>query len=69
MHSFEIYYVFNTLGAFPNAQMDEKDHALATAMVTYWTNFAHTSDPNRGPLGDDGTIQPPAVEPLPRRAV
>jgi carboxylesterase type B len=56
MHSFEIYYVFNTLDAFPNAQMDEKDHALATAMVTYWTNFAHTSDPNRGPLGDDGTI-------------
>src|SRR5262249_45716117 len=42
-HSYEIQYVFH----LRDLKTDEH-RALSDAMATYWTNFAHNSDPNVG---------------------
>jgi len=44
-HGAEIPYVFDQLAQDPRA-WTPADHALAERLVTYWTNFARTGDPN-----------------------
>lgn len=44
-HAAEIAYVFGNLPA----TADAADHALARAMMRYWTNFARAGDPNDPP--------------------
>jgi para-nitrobenzyl esterase len=43
-HSLEIAYVFGNLD--PKLKFEPADHDLSEAMLTYWTNFAKTGDPN-----------------------
>jgi para-nitrobenzyl esterase len=46
-HGSEISYVFGTLN--PGfMQWTDRDRALSDQMMTYWTNFAKTGDPNGG---------------------
>ncbi len=47
-HASEIAYVFNTSGSFSGSpeQASETDRRLADGMITYWTQFAKTGDPN-----------------------
>ncbi len=45
-HSDELEYVFGTLDVRQGAAWHPEDRALSAQMVTYWTNFAHTGDPN-----------------------
>lgn len=47
VHAAEIVYVFNTV---PLVGYGAADRALATAMQTYWANFAKFGDPNGGAL-------------------
>jgi len=44
-HAAEIGYVFGTLDLF-GAQATEADYALSKKMMTIWTNFAKTGNPN-----------------------
>lgn len=43
-HAAEISFVFNS--HLPGLKVTDGDMALTEAMVTYWTNFARTGDPN-----------------------
>ncbi|MGI4744894.1 MAG: carboxylesterase/lipase family protein [Janthinobacterium lividum] len=43
-HAAEVAYVFGTLGPLASAQ----EHALSETMMTAWTRFATTGDPNGG---------------------
>ncbi len=45
-HSDDIEYVFGTLDTRPGAVWRPEDRKLSEAMMTYWTNFAKTGDPN-----------------------
>jgi para-nitrobenzyl esterase len=46
-HAGEIEYVFGTLKtALPKVPWEPADQTLSDQMVTYWTNFAKTGDPN-----------------------
>jgi para-nitrobenzyl esterase len=45
-HSDDIEYVFGTLDTRPGAVWREEDRKLSDQMMTYWTNFARTGDPN-----------------------
>jgi para-nitrobenzyl esterase len=45
-HSDELEYVFGTLDARHGAVWHPEDRILSDQMVSYWTNFARTSDPN-----------------------
>jgi para-nitrobenzyl esterase len=46
-HAGEIEYVFGTLKtALPKVPWDAADATLSGQMMTYWTNFAKTGDPN-----------------------
>lgn len=45
-HSTELEYVFGTLNARQGATWAPADRRLSEAVVTYWTNFARTGDPN-----------------------
>ena len=45
-HAGEIQYVFGTLDSVPGVRWETSDRKLSDAMVTYWTNFAKTGDPN-----------------------
>jgi para-nitrobenzyl esterase len=46
-HAGEIEYVFGTLKtALPKVPWEPADITLSDRMVTYWTNFAKTGDPN-----------------------
>lgn len=47
-HAAEIFFVFGSHS--PLAGLTEADEALTEAMGTYWTNFAHTGDPNNADL-------------------
>jgi para-nitrobenzyl esterase len=45
-HSTELEYVFGTLDDRHGAVWHPEDRALSEQMVSYWTNFARTGDPN-----------------------
>ena len=45
-HSDELEYVFGTLDVRQGAAWQPEDRALSRQMVSYWTNFARTGDPN-----------------------
>jgi para-nitrobenzyl esterase len=45
-HSDDIEYVFGTLDTRPGEDVRPEDRQLSEAMMTYWTNFAKTGDPN-----------------------
>ncbi len=44
-HSSELWYMFGTLGKCWRP-MEEADYELSERMVSYWTNFAKTGNPN-----------------------
>lgn len=45
-HSTELEYVFGTLDTRNGATWQPADRKLSDEVVTYWTNFARTGDPN-----------------------
>jgi para-nitrobenzyl esterase len=45
-HSDDIEYVFGTLDTRPGAEWRPEDRRLSAQMMSYWTNFAKTGDPN-----------------------
>jgi para-nitrobenzyl esterase len=45
-HSDEIEYVFGTLDSRPGETVRPEDRKLSEQMMSYWTNFARTGDPN-----------------------
>jgi para-nitrobenzyl esterase len=45
-HSDDIEYVFGTLDTRPGAVWRPEDYALSEEMMSYWTNFAETGNPN-----------------------
>jgi para-nitrobenzyl esterase len=45
-HSDDIEYVFGTLDTRPGWTVRPEDRQLSDAMMSYWTNFAKTGDPN-----------------------
>jgi para-nitrobenzyl esterase len=45
-HSDEIEYIFGTLDTRPGAIWRPEDRKLSEQAMSYWTNFAHTGDPN-----------------------
>jgi len=45
-HSDDIVYVFGTLNSRPGAEWRPEDRELSDHMMSYWTNFAKTGDPN-----------------------
>lgn len=45
-HSDEIEYVFGTLDTRPGAAWRPEDRKLSDQVMSYWTNFARTGDPN-----------------------
>jgi para-nitrobenzyl esterase len=45
-HSDDLEYVFSTLDTRHGAQWRAEDRRLSEQMVSYWTNFARTGDPN-----------------------
>jgi para-nitrobenzyl esterase len=45
-HSDDLEYVFSTLDTRHGAQWRAEDRKLSEQMVSYWTNFARTGDPN-----------------------
>jgi para-nitrobenzyl esterase len=45
-HSDDIEYVFGTLATRPGATWRPEDWKLSDQMMSYWTNFARTGDPN-----------------------
>jgi para-nitrobenzyl esterase len=47
-HASEIQYLFDTPDAPVPATLNVEQSALADVMVTYWTGFARTGDPNAG---------------------
>jgi para-nitrobenzyl esterase len=47
-HASEIQYVFDTPESPVPATLNAEQSALADAIVTYWTDFAKTGDPNAG---------------------
>ena len=45
-HSDDIEYVFGTLDTRPGETVRPEDRQLSDEMMSYWTNFAKTGDPN-----------------------
>jgi para-nitrobenzyl esterase len=45
-HSDDIEYVFGTLDTRPGESVRPEDRKLSEQMMSYWTNFAKTGDPN-----------------------
>jgi para-nitrobenzyl esterase len=45
-HSDDIEYVFGTLATRPDAVWRPEDWKMSDEMMSYWTNFAKTGDPN-----------------------
>jgi para-nitrobenzyl esterase len=45
-HSDDIEYVFGTLDTRPGYTVTPEDRKLSDQMMSYWTNFAKTGDPN-----------------------
>jgi para-nitrobenzyl esterase len=69
-HAGEIEYVFGALGSLPDVPWEDADHALSDLMMSYWSNFARSGDPNGPGLpewppyenGDDARIMHLDVE-------
>ena len=51
-HSDDIEYVFGTLDTRPGAVWRPEDRQLSEEMMSYWTNFAKTGNPNGAGLPD-----------------
>lgn len=49
-HSDDIEYVFGTLDTRPGFNVRPEDRRLSDQIMTYWTNFAKTGNPNGGDL-------------------
>jgi para-nitrobenzyl esterase len=49
-HSDDIEYVFGNLDSRPGVHWRPEDYTMSDDMMTYWTNFAKTCDPNGGGL-------------------
>jgi len=49
-HSDDIEYVFGTLDTRPGFKVRPEDRSMSEEMMSYWTNFAKTGDPNGGDL-------------------
>jgi para-nitrobenzyl esterase len=45
-HSDDIEYIFGTLDTRPGAVWRPEDRKLSDEMMSYWTNFARSGDPN-----------------------
>jgi para-nitrobenzyl esterase len=45
-HAGEIEYVFGALDSVPGVEWSSVDRKLSDLMMTYWTNFARSGDPN-----------------------
>jgi para-nitrobenzyl esterase len=45
-HAGEIEYVFGTLDSVPHVQWEDVDRRISAQMMSYWTNFAKTANPN-----------------------
>lgn len=45
-HAGEIEYVFGTLDSLPEVPWEAADRSLSDLMMSYWTNFARTGNPN-----------------------
>jgi len=45
-HAGEIEYVFGALDSLPDVPWQQSDRRLSDLMMTYWSNFARTGDPN-----------------------
>ena len=46
-HSSELWYVFNSMRAIPEQrEWTRLDYSLGETMVSYWSNFIKTGDPN-----------------------
>jgi para-nitrobenzyl esterase len=45
-HAGEIEYVFGTLDSVPRVTWEPADRQLSQQMMSYWTNFARTGNPN-----------------------
>ncbi len=45
-HSDDIEYVFGTLDSRPGSEWRPEDRKLSEQIMSYWTNFAKTGDPN-----------------------
>lgn len=45
-HSRDLEHVFSTLDTRHGAQWRAEDRRLSEQMVSYWTNFARSGDPN-----------------------
>ena len=45
-HSDDIEYVFGALDSRPGAVWRDEDRKLSDEMMSYWTNFARSGDPN-----------------------
>ncbi|WP_255424368.1 carboxylesterase family protein [Acidipila sp. EB88] len=50
-HSDEIEYVFGVIDSRKGIAWRPEDRAMSEQMMTYWTNFAKTGDPNGGGRG------------------
>jgi len=51
-HAGEIEYVFGTLDAVPDVVWPPQDHRLSDLMMSYWSRFARSGDPNGAGLPD-----------------
>jgi len=51
-HSDDIEYIFGTLDTRPGATWRPEDRKLSDEMMSYWTNFAKTGNPNGAGLPD-----------------
>jgi para-nitrobenzyl esterase len=45
-HAGEIEYVFGQLDTVPKVTWEKSDHALSDQIMSYWSNFAKSGDPN-----------------------
>jgi para-nitrobenzyl esterase len=57
-HSDDIEYVFGTLDSRPEAAWRPEDRKLSDQIGAYWTNFAHTGNPNGTGLPDWPVYKP-----------
>ncbi|WP_242831985.1 carboxylesterase/lipase family protein [Butyrivibrio sp. VCD2006] len=55
-HAGEMPYAYGNLSYHPG-MYDDSDYALSEIMLTYWTNFAKTGDPNKG--SEDSDVELP----------